>query len=134
MLIQNLRVFNAADDTTTSKFHMFSICLVRKDTPVEIDFGESIIYVLVLAVLVLILFSFLIFCVFFRTSHSLIRPLRKLNTKIKEVMVDDEQGNTQSELKVDDDSSKDITELYRVFRDLIQDKQFSQNRFLKNSD
>ena len=94
MLIQNLRVFNAADDTTTSKFHMFSICLVRKDTPVEIDFGESIIYVLVLAVLVLILFSFLIFCVIFRTSHSLIRPLRKLNTKIKEVMVDDEQGNT----------------------------------------
>lgn len=119
MLIQNLRIYNAADGTDNTMFHMFSICLVRKETPINIDFGSGVFYVLIFAIIALIFFSCIIFCVIFKTSHSLIRPLRKLNTKISEVMVDDVQGKTQSELKIDEDSSQDITELYRVFRDLI---------------
>ena len=36
-------------------------------------------------------------------------------------MMDDEQGEP-SELKADDDSSQEISDLYRSFKDLIQDK------------
>ena len=61
----------------------------------------------------------------FKTSHGLIRPLRKLNTKMKEVMLDETRGSHQSNLKSGEDSSYEISELYNVFKDLIQDKQFS---------
>ena len=49
---------------------------------------------------------------------------------MREVMMDDEHGES-SELKADNDSSQEIRDLYRSFKDLIQDKQFSQSNFLK---
>ena len=121
MLIQNLYVSNSADLEDSYKFHMFSVCLVLKTVPVEIDFGSWVYIVSSCLALGLLVFSLCIFYVIFKTSHALIRPLRKLNTKMREVMMDDEQGLT-SELKTGADSSQEISALYRSFGDLIQDK------------
>lgn len=73
-------------------------------------------------------------CTIFKVSHALIRPLRKLNTKMKEVMMDEGADNdltTQVNVK---STSQEISKLYTVFTDLIKDKKFSENDFLKNPD
>ena len=117
LLLQNLFAFNSPTDDSEKK-HIFSILLVLESKKIELNFGESVYVVLIVSTVSLIVFSCLIFFVIFKTSHALIRPLRKLNTKMKEVMMDDDQGEP-SELKADDDSSLEITLLYQSFQDLI---------------
>ena len=74
-----------------------------------------------IASLVIIFISICTFFGIFQTSHILIRPLRKLNTKMLEVMYDDgKQGMQAQELKsAGDDSSYEISKLYSIFKDLI---------------
>ena len=76
--------------------------------------GDSVYAVIIISAVCLTVFSCLIFVVIFKTSHALIRPLRKINRKMREVMMDDEQGEP-SELKEDDDSSVEISLLYESF-------------------
>ena len=49
-------------------------------------------------------------------------------------MEDGRGGMNQDLLTANKESSYEISQLYDVFKDLIQDKQFSQNDFLKNPD
>lgn len=74
----------------TQKQHIFSILLIIKSKTIELNFGEAVYIELVVSAVSLVVFSCLIFVVIFKTSHALIRPLRKLNTKMREVMMDDD--------------------------------------------
>ena len=105
---------------------MFSICLVRQTQEIRISLGNKVIVICIVASVVLIIISILTYICIFQTSHILIRPLRKLNTKMLEVMVDEVKTGMQAqELKAEEDSSFEISALYSIFKDLIQDKQFS---------
>lgn len=117
LLLQNLFAFNSPDDVD-KKQHIFSIALVLEMKKIDLKFGNQVYLIMTVSGLSLIVFSCFIFVVIFKTSHALIRPLRKLNTKMREVMMDDEQGEP-SELKPDQDSSQEISDLYRSFNDLI---------------
>ena len=57
--------------------------------------------------------------------------MRVLIDKMNEIMITDQ--NPDSELK-EEGSSLEMAALYKVFHDLIQDKLFSQNAFLKRPD
>ena len=113
---------------------MFSICLVRQPYEIDIKPNASFKYVVIGATLTILLVWILSICAIFRVSHSLIRPLRKLNTKMQEVMGDEGGEADFSSLTSGQSTSEEITKLYTVFADLIKDKQFSQNDFLKNPD
>lgn len=129
LLLQNLYAFNVPSDPQLD-LHIFSILLVLEDKEINLELSDAVLVSIVIAGITLIFFSLIVFVVIFKTSHALIRPLRILNTKMREVMMDDEHGES-SELKADNDSSQEIRDLYRSFKDLIQDKQFSQSNFLK---
>ena len=102
---------------------MFSICLVRQNVTVEIQFGMTIYYVIIVAGVILTFVSLCVMVSIFKTSHALIRPLRILNTKMKEVMMEDGRGGmNQTSLTANKESSYEISQLYDVFKDLIQDK------------
>ena len=109
-----------------ARHHMFSICLVRQVQEIKISLGNTVIVICIVASLVIVVISILTYLCIFQTSHILIRPLRKLNTKMLEVMVDEVKTGMQAqELKAEEDSSFEISALYSIFKDLIQDKQFS---------
>ena len=78
-------------------------------------------YVIIIALCALLLITILAVVAIFRTSHALIRPLRKINTKMQEIMVEDSTNRrvSQQELQEDGDSSYEISRLYSVFKDLI---------------
>ena len=100
---------------------MFSICLVRESVSVSVSLGSKIIYITAIAAVVLTIVSIITVLSIFQISHVLIRPLRKLNTKMREVLDDIAKGKS-SGLQPDEDSSFEIGILYTIFRDLIQDK------------
>ena len=125
MLIQNLRLKNS--ETNNDSYHMFSICIVRSKVSFDISYAFLKV-ILPLAALVLLLVSFCIMCAIFKTSHTLIKPLRNLNSKMQEVMIGQENDNMAKHgLTAGKNTSQEISELYDVFTDLIQDRQFSQN-------
>lgn len=60
------------------------------------------------------------------------RPLRRLNEKMKEVVISSDAGVSNDLKQVE--ASREIVSLYSMFSDLIQDRMFSQNTFLKRDD
>ena len=120
LLVQNLNILNtvAKEGEEPNNFHMFSICLVREQQEVDVTFSNRIMYIIIIAAVVTFLVSICIVISIFKTSHVLIRPLRKLNTKMREVMVELSRGKT-SGLQPDEDSSHEISILYSIFKDLI---------------
>ena len=63
----------------------------------------------------------------FKASHELIKPLRHLNERMLEILDEDNVGD--AELKTEE-SCLEITALNHMFKNLIQDRQFSHNEFL----
>ena len=69
----------------------------------------------------LVIIDLLTLLCIFKTIHKLIRPLRALNERMREIMMHE---NPDSELK-EEGSNLEMAALYKVFHDLIQDKLFS---------
>ena len=89
LLLQNLFAFNSPTDDTKTQ-HIFSILVVLQSKEIQLNLGDSVYAVIIISAVCLTVFSCLIFVVIFKTSHALIRPLRKINRKMREVMMDDE--------------------------------------------
>jgi hypothetical protein len=66
----------------------------------------------------------------YETSHYIIRPLRMLNKKMKEII----NTGVDIELINEEESSKELTDLYDVFKNLISAKKFENNDFMFKSD
>ena len=90
--IENTYVKNSdlLDDAqgTDEEFHAFSICLVRTEVQVGLKYGSYVMYVVIIATAILLVLILLIILCIDRTSHELIRPLKKLNTQIQEILLD----------------------------------------------
>lgn len=71
------------------------------------------------------------FCIF-QISHSVIRPLRQLNSKMRESIESKSQRDISADQK--SDQCAEINELYDVFRDLIRNKKCMDNEFLEMED
>lgn len=66
----------------------------------------------------------------YETSHYIIRPLRMLNNKMKDVI----HAGIEIDLINEEESSKELTDLYDVFKNLISAKKFENNDFMFKSD
>ena len=69
----------------------------------------------------------------FTFAHLIVRPLRKLNVKLAEIL-DIFRSGGESEIKVVEQTSEELTILYEVFKQLIQDRKFQKSRFLQQED
>jgi hypothetical protein len=73
----------------------------------------------------------------YNTAHYIIRPLRKLNNKMIDIIFSTKPGSSSQsdiELVVDEESSQELTNLYYEFRDLISAKKFENNDFMSKPD
>ncbi len=86
----------------------------------------KIIILGILLILVLIMSAF----VAYGTSHYIMRPLRLLNAKIRDIF----NAELDVELNDNEESSKELTDLYNVFKDLISTKKFENNNFMFKPD
>lgn len=110
--------------------HTLTLCVITKSFSFDLTISNNFWIILVVSCCSLIIIALLtLFCIF-STIHRLIRPLRVLIEKMKEIMSSE---NPDNELK-EEGSSLEIAALYKVFHDLIQDKLFSQNAFLQRPD
>ncbi len=66
----------------------------------------------------------------YETSHYIIRPLRMLNNKMRNIII----ATVDEELVNDEESSKELTDLYDVFKNLISAKKFENNDFMFKTD
>ena len=76
-----------------------------------------------LHLIILVIFTLASFCVgfsIFKTTHELIKPLRHLNDRVKEILEQDDE-NDDVDIKIEE-SCKEIIELNYMFKDLIQDR------------
>ena len=79
----------------------------------------------------LTLLTFLIAAVIaYETSHYIIRPLRMLNNKMRDII----KATSDEELVNDEESSKELTDLHDVFKNLISAKKFENNDFMFKTD
>ena len=69
-------------------------------------------------------------CVF-QTSHSVIKPLRQLNSRMREILESDTLN--QVSLGNERDTCKEINQLYESFHSLISDYKFIQNDFMSKN-
>jgi nitrate/nitrite-specific signal transduction histidine kinase len=67
------------------------------------------------------------FCIF-KISHKVIRPLRQLNSKMREILDSKELRDLSNDTK--SDQCKEINELYDLFQDLIRNKKCIDNDFI----
>ena len=110
--------------------HALTMCVITKPFNFNLQISGDFWASLIASGCTLIIIALLTLCCIFQTIHRLIRPLRVLIDKMKEIMNSD---NPDSELK-EEGSSLEMAALYKVFHDLIQDRLFSQNAFLKRPD
>lgn len=66
----------------------------------------------------------------YETSHYIIRPLRMLNNKMREII----SHGIDIDLINEEETSKELTDLYDVFKNLISAKKFENNDFMLKSD
>jgi hypothetical protein len=117
--------------------HVMTLCLVYQEqtfinslentsilTPV---FILNVIFMFCIVILTLVIATY----ISFKISHCIFRPLRKLNMKMRNIIVDGMKRDLDSE---DGESSKEIGRLYEVFRSLIKTKKFENNDFMEKED
>lgn len=66
----------------------------------------------------------------FKISHVIFRPLRELNSKMRNIL----KEGMNRDLEDVPESSRDITDLYEVFRSHIKAKKFENNDFKDKED
>ena len=110
--------------------HALTLCVITKSFSFDLEISSEFYYTLAISGCSLIIIALATLCCIFSMIHKLIRPLRVLIEKMKEIMSSE---NPDSELK-EEGSSLEMAALYKVFHDLIQDKLFSQNAFLQRPD
>ena len=70
------------------------------------------------------------YCIY-SSVEGLIQPLRTLNNRMHDIMSAETLGDLPDDKK---QSCFEIEELQRLFRNLISNKKFSNNEYLKKSD
>lgn len=78
------------------------------------------VYLILTFISILIIF-FLSIWLTFTFSHKVVRPLRKLNDKMDEIL---NMSDVDVEINQHEETSSEITTLYEVFKQLIQDRKF----------
>ena len=68
-------------------------------------------------------------CCVFQLSHSVIKPLRVFNTRMNEILQEDNYNDVS--MNSEDSKCREIKDLQEKFSDLIADYKFSQNEFMK---
>ena len=107
------------------------IGLVPKDYTIEIqvmDQQDWKTYVMIICTLIASL-SLTAVCIF-QTSHTVIKPLRRLNTRMREILESENLGEVRLR-EGDKNTCEEITQLYTSFNNLISDYKFIQNDFMK---
>ena len=64
-------------------------------------------------------------------AKEVVKPLAILNSKMQEIL---STNSEDAELKPSEDTSKELSNLYSVFKQLISDRRFQNNRFLDKED
>lgn len=119
-----------SDDNMT---HAMTLLAILKPYTFEVQISGTFWVILCVSGLTVAALQFLlVFCIF-STIHSLIRPLRILNEKMKEIMSSKHPDSPDGEIS-QEGSSHEMAIVYKVFHDLIQDRYFSQNAFLLRPD
>ena len=125
------------DDTSYKGDHVMTLCMVYKESDFLLPLidqpiiTESFILNVILVLLILIITLSFATCVSFKISHCIFRPLRRLNMRMHNVIVD----GMKRDLDDDDvESSKEIGGLYEVFKSLIKTKKFENNDFMEKED
>jgi hypothetical protein len=106
-----------------------AICTVSSPVFIELRRDKFLLSFLFSSGVFLIVSLFIAACIF-NISHKLIRPLRALNVRLKDITAEVEMNSLKQLQFTDETQSADIVELGLLFKDLIQDLQFSQNSFL----
>ena len=66
----------------------------------------------------------------YKISHRIFKPLGTLNSKMRDIIND----GMKRDLEYEEDSSKEIGRLYKVFKQLIKTKKFENNDFKDKED
>lgn len=90
-------------------------------------------FMLKLMLVLFLITGVLFFSIFiaFKASHNIFRPLRKLNRKMRDIFADGMKRDLDQEDAI---ISKEISDLYQVFRSLIKTKKFENNDFKNKPD
>ena len=115
MIVLNLHLHTADLRQSSRVDHALTLVAIPKPVEVTLVITSDFWTILIVAGLILLLFSFAILFCIFMLAHKLIRPIRVLNDKMKEILSTE---NADNELQ-EEESSEEITKLYTIFKDLI---------------
>ncbi len=131
---------------TDDKTHCFSVGVAMPyDTTTSVIenidiFSDSSVQGNLIFLGIFIAITFLISAIIaYSTSHYIIRPLRELNSKMKDIIITTQKSSSsyQAEGDLNDEgggSSQELTDLYNVFKNLISTKKFENNDFMNKPD
>eukprot|EP00347_Sterkiella_histriomuscorum_P007084 403350315 len=135
-LIAVCPIYLVLENDNSKQEHIFSIGIIMKTedvtgpiTSLSIISQKVIIIISLLAAFTIVMFV-IAAIVAYETSHYIIRPLRMLNNKMREII----SAGIDIELINDEETSKELTDLYDVFKNLISAKKFENNDFMFKSD
>ncbi|CDW83509.1 UNKNOWN [Stylonychia lemnae] len=136
MLIAICPINLILDSDTNKTEHVFSIGIAMKSDDVTTQIksltiiSDRVITILCILGALVILTLITAAIVAYETSHYIIRPLRMLNSKMREII----NAKQEIELINEEETSKELTDLYDVFKNLISAKKFENNDFIQKSD
>lgn len=116
---------------------MISVGIAMLETNITSDvssmtvFDSSVIINFVILGLLLIMTFAIAVVMAYGTSHYIIRPLRQLNQKMRDIMSAGIDRDLEEE---EESSSKELSKLYQVFNSLISNKKFENNDFMTKPD
>ena len=107
--------------------HVLTLVVLVPNPMVTLERPVSFYLSALVAFVTFVLIMLLVWFCIFQTTHRMIRPLRNLNDRMIEIM---EEGDADAaEINIQE-SCKEIKVVERIFKQLIQDRQFSNNDFL----
>ena len=127
MLIINLNNTISNNEKDFRQDHVLTLAVLVQNPVVEVSRPKSFILMALVAVVSFILLMLLVWFCIFQTTHRMIRPLRNLNERMIEIMEEGDADATEMNIA---ESCKEIKVVEQIFKQLIQDRQFSNNDFL----
>lgn len=118
------------EELHNSRTYQFYLGVVLESFTIEVNMFEVSQLVTFSIIIITLILSLCLstYCVF-QTSHHVIKPLRILNTRMMEILQQDNYDSVNLDSKVG--TCKEISDLQEQFNDLISDYKFTQNEFMK---
>ena len=131
MIVLNLHLRTADQRQPSGVAHALTLCVIPKQISVTIEIPREFILIASLSSGGFLIIGIGLTLCMFSCIHRMIRPLRILIAKMKEIMSSNNPDSSSGGELNDEASSEEIQALYKVFHDLIQDRLFSENAFLR---